>query len=69
MNGDSPLELLELAVVGATLYLNPILTPVSKARIGEALLQPTVIGEQQQPFAVGIEAASSVNIRYWNPLR
>ena len=46
MNGDSPLELLELAVVGATLYLNPILTPVSKARIGEALLQPTVIGEQ-----------------------
>tara|TARA_B100001063_G_scaffold234874_1_gene252856 strand:- start:321 stop:731 length:411 start_codon:yes stop_codon:yes gene_type:complete len=69
LNGDSPLELLELAVFGATLDLNPILTPVSKARIGEALLQPPVVGEQQQSFAVGIEAASSVNIRYWDQLR
>ena len=69
LNGDSPLELLELAVFGATLDLNPILTPVPKARIGEALLQPPVVGEQQQSFAVGIEAASSVNIRYWDQLR
>ena len=46
LNGDSPLELLELAVFGATLDLNPILTPVPKARIGEPLLQPTVISEQ-----------------------
>jgi hypothetical protein len=69
LNGDSLLELLELSVVGATFYLNPILTPVPKPRIGEALLQPPVIGEQQQTFAVGIEAASSVNIRYWDQLR
>ena len=69
MNGDSQLELLKLAVFGATLDLNPILTPVPKARIGEALLQQPVISEQQQSFAVGIKAASSVNIRYWDQLR
>ena len=69
MNGHTPLELVQLAVIGATLDLNPVLTPVPKARIGKALLKPTVVGEQKQPLAVGIEAASSVNIRNWDQLR
>ena len=46
LNGHSRLELVQLVVVRATLHLNPILTPVPKARIGEPLLQPTVISEQ-----------------------
>ena len=69
LNHHSLLELIQLAVVCATFYLNPILSPMPKARIGEALLQPPVIGKQQQSFAVGIEAASGVNIRYGDQLR
>jgi hypothetical protein len=42
---------------------------MAEARIGEALLQPTVVREQQQPLAVGIEAPSSVNIGNGDPLR
>jgi hypothetical protein len=68
LNHHSLLELIQLAVVRTTFYLNPILSPVPKSRIGDALLQPTVIGEQQQAFAVGIEAPCSVNIRNWDPL-
>jgi len=36
---------------------------VPPAGIGESLLQVAVAGEQQQAFAVGIEAAGSVDIR------
>jgi hypothetical protein len=59
--------LIQLAIGSATLHLNPILPPMAEARIGKALLQPTVIGEKQQAFAVGIEAPGSVNIGNGDP--
>ena len=68
LNHHASLKLIQLAIGSATLHLNPILPPMAEARIGEALLQPTVIGEQQQAFAVGIEAPSSVNIGNGDPL-
>ena len=68
MNHHSPLKLIQLAVIRAALHLDPILSPVAKSRVGEALLQPAVVGEQQQPFAVGIEPPSSVNIWDWDPV-
>ena len=67
MNHYSLLKLIQLAGICATFYLNPILSPVPKSRIGEALLQSAVVGEQQQPFTVGIEPPSSVNIWDWDP--
>jgi len=37
---------------------------MAKAGVGEPLLQPAVAGEQQQAFAVGIEAARRIDL--WN---
>ena len=35
---------------------------MAKAWIGESLLQPPVAGEQQQSFAVGIQAACGIDL-------
>ena len=44
-----------------TFNLGPIAAPMAKARVGEPLLQPAVACEQQQPFAVGIQASGRID--------
>jgi hypothetical protein len=44
--------------------LGPIAAPMAKTWVCEPLLQPAVAGEQQQPFAVGIQTACRIDL--WN---
>ena len=44
-----------------SLHLHQVAAPVALAWIGERLLQPPIAGEQQKPFAVGIETAGGVD--------
>ena len=36
--------------------------------IGQALLQPTVTGEQEQSFTVGIQTSCGINLRHVNEI-
>jgi hypothetical protein len=49
---------------GVAFDLHPVAAPVAKAGIGEPLLESTVTGQQQQAFAVGIEAAGGIHRRH-----
>jgi hypothetical protein len=55
-------------VVDLALHLHPVGAAVAPARIGEPLLEPAFGGEQQQPFAVGIEAAGGIDARMLDPV-
>ena len=56
-------QLLQLHVDRVTFHLNPVAAPVPEARIGEPLLQATLIAQQQQPLAVGIQPTCGVDAR------
>ena len=63
LNHQALAQVLQGLRLGEALHLHPVATPVAPGRIGEALLQTAVAGEQQQAFAVGIEAAGGVDVR------
>ena len=42
------------------------MAPMSKVGVGQSLLQATVVREQQQAFAIGIQPACGVDLRNVN---
>ena len=54
LNYNPITKLLQLIGVGGSFHLRPVAAPVAKARVSEALLQSTVVSEDQQPLAVGV---------------
>ena len=46
---------------GNSLHLHEISPGVLESRVGQAMGQGTVVGEQKQPFAITIEPANRVN--------
>ena len=61
LDRNSVAELLQLVLIGCALHLHPVAAPMAKAWIGESLLQLPVAGEQEQAFAVGIQAACGID--------
>ena len=66
LNDNTIPKLLQLFDGGRAFDLRPVAAPMAKAWVGEALLQATVAGEDQQPFAVGIESPRGVHLGHIN---
>jgi hypothetical protein len=49
-------------IVGETFNLRPVSFDEAMLRVSDLRLPGSVVGEEQQPFTVGVEPASSVNI-------
>jgi len=60
---EAPAQLLELLGGWRALHLHPIAAPMPPSRIGELVLQRSMVGEQQQALAVGIKASGGVHTR------
>ena len=54
-------QLLERRVVGHALDLDPVRARMAFFRIGQTMVEPAVVGEQQQALAVVIEAARGID--------
>lgn len=56
-------------IIGEPLDLNPVGLGFAELGMGELMLQLTVIGEQQEPFAIGIESTAGINARSFDEVR
>ena len=59
---------IQLALIRAALHLHPISAPMAEAWVCQSLLQATVGGEEQQPFAVGVKTTCRIDIRDIHPV-
>lgn len=72
--GATPLDLQALAqlpqslLADKALHLHPVGAAMPPSGVGEAMLQPAVGGEQQQPFTVGVEAPGGVDAGVIDPV-
>lgn len=57
----APAQTLQGLLAGDALHLHVVATPVPPARIGEAMLQSSIGGQQQQALAVGIEPTGGID--------
>jgi len=51
----------QIGIRGCAFHLYQVPLPGPLARVGEAVGQPAVVGEQEQPFAVPVEPAGGVD--------
>ena len=65
---QSPAQIVQAGLAGFPLHLDPVGAPMAPAGVGESVLQPTIAGEQQQAFAVGIEATRRVHLPLLDPV-
>ena len=63
---DSTAQFPQRRIVRHAFYLHPVGLGQLVQRVGDALLQPAVIGEQQQALAVVVESSGRVHARYGN---
>src|SRR5262249_5807226 len=61
LNLKSRSELAQRDCVGDTLYWHAIGSLMSESRIGEAMWQLTIIGENQQAFTIAIQPSRRIN--------
>ena len=65
LDDDTGAKVFYRRIIDGSIYLHPILPLVRKFRIQQAMVQLFVIGKQQKPFAVEIQAAYGIHVR-WN---
>ena len=59
---------IQLALISTALNLHPVGAPMAKAGVCQSLLQAAVGGEEEQPFAVGVQTTCRINIRNSHPV-
>ena len=68
LESDSLAQFLQFLLPGRTFHLHQIGLGQMKARLADACLQGTVIGEQQQPFRIPVQPPGRVHTGYWHEL-
>jgi len=59
-------KLPQCLLIGDPFDLHPIRTWMLKPGIGQAMLEPAIIGQQEQPFTVVVEPANRIHTFYLN---
>jgi len=61
LHDDARAQGSERFIRGRPLHLHPVRPPVTEFRIEQAVLQVSVIGQQQKAFAVGVQASGCID--------
>ena len=59
---------IQLALIRTALHLRPVGAPMAEAGVCQSLLKATIGGEEEQPFAVGVQTTCCIDIRDIHPV-